>query len=272
MKRPSSDSESLAVEDLELQSYHDGELDPARRLQVEARIASDTNSASRLQAWREIDQRLHQRFDPILTEPGNTFPTTAVSAPRASGALMRFACVAAIAGLMSVSGWVGWSLNPAARTSSQGAEGNIEVSLVAPALFAHRIYTEDPGRPVEVSALQQVSLNHWVSQRMHTPLAAPDLSKHGLTLIGGRLLPSTDRMAAQFMYEAPDASRVTVYVRRISEGGRAEFRYHERDDLHAFYWIDDNMGYAVVGVQPASELISLAGAVQRSFIRDAGGH
>jgi len=235
MKRRSSDTESPAIEDLELQAYHDGELDPARRLRVESRLASDTDSASRLQAWREIDQRLHQRFDPILTESGNTVPTTAVCAPRASSALMHFTRAATIAGLMLVSGWVGWSLNPAARTSGPGGEGDIEVTLVAPALFAHRIYTEDPGRPVEVPALQQVSLNRWVSRRMHTPLAAPDLSKHGLTLIGGRLLPSTDRMAAQFMYVAADASRVTVYIHRISKEGRAEFRYHERNDLHAFY-------------------------------------
>jgi anti-sigma factor RsiW len=144
--------------------------------------------------------------------------------------------------------------------------------LVQPATFAHQVYTADARYPVEIPAMNQASLNQWVSVRMHTRLRAPDLSGQGLSLIGGRLLPSTDRMAAQFMYEDSRGQRLTVYVSRVA--GESEYpgvRYVDEGELHVFYWRNQTMGYAVVGVLPAARLIAVADAVQRS-VHETDGH
>lgn len=245
------------VSEHELHAYVDGELDAQRRLEVEAWLAAHPEAEARLQDYRQIGAQLHSRFDRLLTETAHTpVPARRVSFP-------GFARVAVVAMLMLVSGLLGWALHPAPQMIPSGP---VMTNLVQPATFAHQVYSTDLRYPVEIAADQQASLDRWLSQRMHTELRAPDLSQQNLTFIGGRLLPSTNRMAAQFMYEDTQGQRLTVYVRRVADpGGASEFRYREQGGLHVFYWIDGEMGYAVVGTQPASRLVTVASAVQAAL-------
>jgi len=243
--------------DYDLHAYADGELDAQRRLEVEAWLASNPDAAGRLRDYRLIQARLHDRFDAVLTE--------AVEAPSLPGRFRsgRPGRVAMVAALMLVSVLSGWLLR---GTLQESPSRLVLVDLVQPAAFAHQVYSTDMRYPVEIPAREQASLNLWLSQRMHTSLRAPDLSRENLRLIGGRLLPSTNRMAAQFMYEDVQGDRLTVYVRRIADpDGASEFQYREQDDLHVFYWVDGEMGYAVIGTQPASRLVTVASAVQAAF-------
>jgi anti-sigma factor RsiW len=241
------------VSDYELHAYVDDELDARRRLEVEAWLAANPEAAARVRDYREIRERLHARFDTLLAQPV-TLPARA-SRERA----FSLARVAQLAVVALLSGALGWQLN---NRPAPGVAPSALAELAQPAAFAHQVYATDTRYPVEIPAGEQASLNRWVSQRMHTDLRAPDLGAQGLSLIGGRLLPSTDRMAAQFMYEDGEGARLTLYVRRIADyDGFANFRYREQDGLHLFYWIDRAMGYAVVGAQPASRLIAVANAV-----------
>ena len=242
-----------SVSDYELHAYVDDELDAQRRLEVEAWLAANPEATARVRDYRELRERLHARFDTVLVQPV-TLPA-GLQRWRAVG-LARVAQLAVVALL---SGALGWQLNN--RPDTGGASPAL-AELAQPAAFAHQVYATDTRYPVEIPAGEQASLNRWVSQRMHTDLRAPDLGAQGLSLIGGRLLPSTDRMAAQFMYEDREGARLTLYVRRIAGyDGFSNFRYREQDGLHLFYWIDRAMGYAVVGEQPASRLIAVANAV-----------
>jgi len=275
----------IRITDLDLQAYHDGELDAARRLQVESWLSAHPEDVRRLQSWQEMDQRLHQRFDSVLAG-APVEGAVADAVPRRQrffgqqGGWPGLAQAAAVVGLMLGSGLLGWSLHSPGEVPAVGlvagpvagpAGGSqVQTDLIHPALFAHQVYALDRQRPVEVPAIQQASLNRWVSERMRTPLQAPDLSAQGLSLMGGRLLPSSNRMAAQFMYQDEQGRRTTVYVRRISAGGRSDFQYREQGALNAFYWVDQAMGYAVIGEQPAPELIGVAGAVQHAFAAAGG--
>lgn len=259
------------IDEHELQAYHDGEMDAARRIEVDAWLTTHPDDAARLQAYRNIDRQLHQRFDPVLTEPqpNLTNPALATRPWHRGEWLPRLANAVGIAALMLASGLLGWSLHqhtiPPTGVHPTGLAQDTAGDLIRPALFAHQVYATDRRRPVEVPAIQRASLNQWVSQRMHTTLQAPNLASQGLSLIGGRLLPSSNRMAAQFMYQDDAGNRTTVYVRRISGGARSDFQYRESNALHAFYWFDQAMGYAVIGKQPAAHLIDVAAAVQHAF-------
>lgn len=245
------------VSNRELHAYADGELDAQRRLEVEAWLTTHPEAASQLRDYRLIQARLHERFDSVLAEP------VELSLPPVSHPLHGLMRAAAIAVLVLASGLVGWSLKAVQDTDSSTL---MMADLVKPATFAHQVYSSDIRYPVEIPAHEQASLNRWVSQRMHTELRAPDLSREALTLIGGRLLPSTNRMAAQFMYEDTEGKRLTIYVRRIADPeGVSDFRYREQGDLGVFFWVDQDMGYAVVGTQPASRLVTVASAVQAAF-------
>ncbi|MGD2118669.1 MAG: anti-sigma factor [Chromatiales bacterium] len=244
------------VTDLELNAYVDGELDAHRRLEVEAWLATHVDARKRVDDYRAITQQLHTRFDTILSEPAEFADTPG------SGKGFSFARAAAVAALMLLSGLTGWMLDKHDLEMTPQTLAD----LVEPAAFAHAVYSMDSRYPVEIAGVEKTSLNQWVSSRMHADLQAPELATIGLSLVGGRLLPSTNRMAAQFMYEDDNGKRLTVYVRRISdENNLTDFQYREQDGLNVFYWIDNTMGYAVIGDHQASRLIEVAHAVKTAF-------
>lgn len=246
------------VTDFELHAYVDGELDPQRRVQVEAWLVQHPDVAQKVRAYQQIQDQLHQRFDSVLTEADDVPGMSGLRSERRQP--VDYVRAAVVAGLMLVSGLTGWVLHPEKSAETVSVA---QADLVQPATFAHRVYSTETSRPVEIAAPQQASLDRWVSQRMHTNLSAPDLQAEGLAFIGGRLLPSTNRMAAQYMYEDGQGQRVTLYVRRIADPGSGDgFQYAEKDGLHVFYWMRKDMGYAVIGEQPASRLIAIASLVQ----------
>ncbi len=246
------------VSDEELHAYVDGELDEQRRVDVETWLASHPWASARVGDYERIRDRLHARFDQVLSEPVEV--SMVVPARQGFAVFLRVAAIATLALFSATLGWTlkGWS-NPGPALPAL-------TDLVQPATFAHQVYSTDTRYPVEIPAVEQSSLNRWVSLRMHTELRAPDLSAQGLSFIGGRLLPSTNRMAAQFMYENPQGQRLTVYVRRIAGQDRfSGFQYREQDALHVFYWIDRAMGYAVIGELPPARLIAVANTVHSSM-------
>ena len=59
----------MTVDDALLLAYVDGELDPARRSEVEAAIAADPGLAERARAHGEVRAALSETFGPVLEEP-----------------------------------------------------------------------------------------------------------------------------------------------------------------------------------------------------------
>ena len=259
-------SDAHPVDDSDLHAYVDGELDESRRLDIEAYLAGNPEAAGQVRQYQQLNQDLHRLFDPVLNEsvPAGLVPVSTVT--HAGYRWSWGARAAALAGIVFVSGLGGWVLH----TRSNDAENSPALAnLVQPAAFAHAVYTTDDHFPVEIQAEQQDVLSNWLSERMHTSIRAPDLAGLGFDLVGGRLLPSTNRMAAQFMYQDAGGERITLYVRRIAwENQQAAFQYYEAEGVGVFYWIEGPMGYALSGSLGKKRLIAIAEAAQDSF---AGG-
>jgi len=255
--------DSRPVNDADLHAYVDGELDTSRRLDVEAYLAGNPEAAEQVGHYQRLNQELHRLFDPVLNEPvPATLVPVGASSHRVSG-WSRVAQAAALAGIMLVSGLSGWLLHSRMNTEENSAA---LVNLVRPAAFAHVVYSTDDYYPVEIQAAQQDVLSSWLSARMHTSIKAPDLGGQGFDLVGGRLLPSTDRMAAQFMYQNAGGDRITLYVRRVAWKNRqAAFQYQEAQGVSVFYWVDGPMGYALSGDLDKKRLIAIAQVAQDAF-------
>ena len=238
------------IADLDLHAYADQQLDPARRAEVEDYLAHHPEAMAQIQEIRRLDQALHSLFDPVLTEP---MPTTIQLPWIKKRVLLRAAAVVAWVGLGTV---LGWGLNSLVGFVSSAP---MEAQLVRPAAFAHVIYTAEIVHPVEIGAEEEQHLIEWLSKRLRTPIRAPDLAASGYSLVGGRLLPSTDRMAAQFMYENTLGQRVTLYMRRGAWDNHATaFRYSQSRGVGVFYWIDGPLGYALSAELEKAELLKLA--------------
>lgn len=250
-----SEERNDGIQDADLHAYLDGELDADRRLAVEAHLARHPSDRARLESWRAQQAALHRQFDAVLAEP---VPAALGELPAFNPAPRPWRLAAMLALVAVMAGSLGWALG-----QRQAQPVPALAHLVAPAAFAHRVYATDPKHPVEFDASRSAQLAAWVSERMHAPIAPPDLTAGGFRLVGGRLLPSTNRMAAQFLYEDDAGRRVSLYVRRADwKATGDEFHYRELDGLGVFYWTRGEMAHALAGRLPRAQLIELAARVQ----------
>lgn len=245
------------ITDADLHAYVDGQLSPTRQKEIEEYLASHPEDAARVKDYQRVNEGLQQLYNPVLEEP-----IPAQLTVRPSRKLLR---VAAISAWLSIGAVIGWSLNTP-TVMVQLAGGPVQQDLVKPAAFAHEIYSVEVHHPVEVTADHEQHLVKWLSKRLHTEIHAPSLVGHGFKLIGGRLLPSTNRMAAQFMYEREDGMRLTMYARRGAwKNNETSFRIGQEGSLTIFYWIDGPMGYALVGELNRDELMKISNTIYQQI-------
>jgi anti-sigma factor RsiW len=249
---------STPITEADLHAYVDGELSPTRRSELEAHLRTHPEDALVVEEYQGLNDALKQLYDPVMEEP---VPPHLVShKPR-----RRLWAIAAAFTWMSIGGFIGWELQPDLGiqvTEAPRHWDSLKPNLVRPAAFAHAVYTPEVRHPVEIPAENEQHLVNWLSKRLHTDIHAPNLKPQGYRLVGGRLLPSTNRMAAQFMYERDDGQRATLYVRHGAwENDATAFHFEREGNLGVFYWIDGPLGYALIGDLERSELQLLSEAI-----------
>ncbi|RJG07298.1 anti-sigma factor [Noviherbaspirillum cavernae] len=240
-----------SIGEADLHAYVDGQLDAARRAEVEAYLAAHPETAAQVQELRGQTQALHAAYDGVLNEPIPLRLTNVLQArswPRGLAAGMAWlAC-----GL--VAGWFAHPLlSPATVTP---------VAFAKEAMAAHVLYVSEKRHPVEVPAEQEAHLVAWLSKRLDAPIRAPDLNAQGFSLLGGRLLPGDDAPLAQLMYQSASGERLTLTVKRATQSDRETgFKVMEMPGTSVFYWIDRDYGYALSGGIDKSRLLAVARAV-----------
>ncbi|MFO1372259.1 MAG: anti-sigma factor [Candidatus Competibacteraceae bacterium] len=229
------------VNEADLHAWVDGRLEPARHTAVEAYLEVNPAERQRLADYGAIDAELHRLFDPALDEPipaGLKLPPAQRRTP-----LVWLARAAVAAGFMLLGGALGWFAHEQVRQPLIA-----DRAFVRQALAAHVVYAPEVRHPVEVDAGQQQHLIAWLSKRLGTAIHAPALETLGFQLLGGRLLPADGQPAAQFMYQDAGGRRLTLYARRGLAGNReTAFRFAEQDGIGAFYWVDGDLAYALIG-------------------------
>ena len=109
-------------------------------------------------------------------------------------------------------------------------------------------------------------MTQWLSKRLGAELRIPDLQSIGLKLVGGRLLPGPTGAAAFYMYEGQSGERYTIYCSKAGVGQTA-LRYKSGDGLGAFYWVDDQVAYAVSGPADREKLEQVTKSVYEQVDR-----
>lgn len=241
------------ITDADLHAYVDEQLAPGRRKEVEHYLSLHPEAMALTEEYRRMNQGLHELFDPVLDEP---VPAQLAVSPVPRGSVYR---VAAVVAWMAIGGVIGWILHPPASHRQQQV---VENALVQPAAYAHAVYSVEVKHPVEVSAEHEKHLVAWLSRRLQANVQAPDLQQQGFHLVGGRLLPSNQQLAAQFMYERSDGRRITLYIRHGTwEPADTSFRYAHIDRQSVFYWTEGTLGYALVGDLQRNDMLSVSEAV-----------
>ena len=256
-------SERQSISEAELQAWADGRLGAEQRAELKAWLAAHPEEAERAAAYRDFNDQLRARFDPVLDE---SVPSRLERAAR-RGARLRSVAVAAgwMALGIGVGAVAGWQLHalqapvPVAKTDAP--------VIARRAALAHATYSPEVRHPVEVGADQEEHLVAWLSKRLGGEVRAPKLEGEGMSLVGGRLLPRDPGPVAQFMYQNAQGRRVTLYVRTEGLDQReTAFRFAREGNVRVFYWIDRKFGYALSSADlDREELLQLANVVYRQL-------
>jgi anti-sigma factor RsiW len=236
-------------------AFADSRLDAARAAEVEAWLAEHPDEAKQVEAWRQQTALLKAALDPVADEPVPTELTDTLRPPRPRRLMWAMAAAAAAAIVAFPLGMaLGWYL-------TGGRMINAGEQLAETGLSAYRVYTAEVRHPVEVWAEEEQHLVNWLTKRIGVPVKAPDLSRNGLHLVGGRLLAEDDAPLALLMYEDNSGRRFTLLVEHIAEARPTAFRYVQKNDACAFYWVEGQIGYALIGPADRTLLLQVAETV-----------
>ncbi|MGC8807887.1 MAG: anti-sigma factor family protein [Thiomonas sp.] len=261
-----------------LMAYADGQLDAARRAEVERYLEYETQLAAgaepagphasvraELAALQAQNRALREALDPLLDEP---IPARLLQ--RAAPPSRPWARAAAVALWIGVGAAAGSLVTRQAQQDDAVALVQNEgmQHFVRQAELAWAVYTPDPRRPVEVR--EGSDLTTWLSRRLQRPIVAPDTLPGGLVLMGGRLLPGMPgKPAAQLMYQDAQGHRVTVYLRGMAKPtAETAFRIVTGKQASTFYWVDRQWGYALTGDLPRAQLLAAARALYQRYSAD----
>lgn len=258
-------TESRGIAEDRLHAYADGQLAAADRAAVEAWLAEHPAQLAEVESWQRQNEALTALFGPVAKEPipARLGPQLIADRRGASGAgWQQFAAAAVV--LIALGGAIGWF----SRDVIQPAEAASDL-LIDHAVTAHALYVREKRHAVEVAAAEEDHLVSWLSNRIETPIAAPDLTTEGFTLVGGRLLPEglgTDAgPAAQLMYENAAAERLTVYITAALPDGLDAYEFVTRGGLDAFYWANGAITCTVVSSLPDADMETVAHKVYQQL-------
>lgn len=241
-----------------LMAYLDEQLDPAARADVETHLATNPETAGELDTMRRQADTMRALYPAI----GNA-PVPARLDPHRLALLVQrrrwqaMAQAAMIVALLGIGITAGWLLRPTDAPALYNR-------LIADAVSAHTVYVAENRHAVEVASDDTEHLSTWLSDRLSTRLAMPDLTGQGFTFLGGRLLPAPalpGGRAAQLMYETASGERLTLYVTPATGIDGPEFEMVRLGAETALYWSDETISCTIVSDQPPEALEALASVI-----------
>ncbi len=250
-----SDSTGPIGED-DLQSYVDNQLDPDRRRDVEAYLTINPDTRQGLAAIAADGAALGRDADERLSSPMPTrLRMTEIRRTSRSNSIIQLKQVTAGLVLVALGTLIGATFSTQATNRGQRAP-------MADAVSAHRVFAKSPEGSVEIDGTKRVILLSRIAGHLGHDIAIPDLSRLGLTFLGGRLLASDEGPGGIFVYAENNGQRIAVYVKTLADGRRSLFGSRQDGDVIAYYWFDGRLGYAVTG-QSDSTLVTHAAELVR---------
>ena len=271
----------------------DDRLPPAEAEALRQELASDPVAQETIARWqhqRAQLRALHQDLERVpVPEPLLQAALAAAEGQaRRRAGWWRWGGMAASVLAAFGLGWTGhgqWASHRAGPGLAGAPGTGMAIATVAPAqrfaqqaAVAHAVYQPEVRHPVEVTAAQQEHLVQWLSKRLDRPLKVPVLAPQGFELVGGRLLPGDSGARAQFMYQNAAGQRITLYLGALAGDpvrvrsdpkapppspapSTAAFQFTHDGPVPAFYWVEQNFGYALSGQLSRAQLLALATSI-----------
>ncbi|MDI6836588.1 MAG: anti-sigma factor [Rhizobiaceae bacterium] len=255
-----------SIDEKDLHAYVDGQLDAARRSEVEAWLAAHPDDAAMIADWQAQNDDIRALFSGYARSEPRDPELLRAAQPKPARRLRHLPLRQMAASLILLG--AGIAIGQAMPSLLGRAPLSVQQTVAAlpqEARSAFLIYASDVRHPVEVGADEQEHLAAWLSKRLDHPLSIPDLSRFGYRLVGGRLVPVGGKAGAMLMYEDAGGERITVLAGRNDANRTTSFRYATEGTIETFYWIDGPVGYALSGEISRERLREIAEECYRQF-------
>jgi anti-sigma factor RsiW len=255
------------IKEDDLLAYADHQLSSERRADVESWLSAHPQRAEDVAVWQRQNELIGALYNPIASEriPPRLDPRT-IRARGRPPAWRRPVLAAAAVLVLAIGiggGWFGRDVLQPPRTPP--------TLLIDGAVTAHALYVRENRHAVEVAASDRQHLLTWLSNRIQTPIDAPDISSEGFDLVGGRLLPevlfTNAGPAAQLMYENGAAERLTVYITAALPDHAPAYEFVKVAGVDAFYWANAKITCTVVGNLPETQMKTVAKRIYEELTR-----
>lgn len=242
-----------------LLAFVDGQLSEQDSAAVQAWLLANPDAALDLAQMQRQNEAINALFGPVATEPvPPRLDPHRLALARSRRRWQGAARAAMIVGVLGIGIATGWLLRPASDTPA------LYNRLIADAVSAHTVFVSENRHAVEVGSDETDHLSNWLSNRLGTGLAMPDLATAGFNFLGGRLLPAPaipGGRAAQLMYEDSAGKRVTLYITPRSGIDGPNLELVRLGSDNALYWASATITCTIVGPQSAETLQDLADSV-----------
>ncbi len=226
-------------------------------------LRSNPEQAALAAEWRKQNEGIRQLFSGYAEAKNDDSGMIRSAGLRQSRTYRSAVAAAVLAALLigAAGGFAGSRLLAEAEPQIASAQ-----TLPQQSQAAYLIYASEVRHPVEVFSNEEAHLATWLGKRLDIPdLRVPDLRSLGFQLVGGRLLPVDGKAGAFFMYEDEAGKRLSVIVGRNPDNRDTSFRFASSDGVETFYWIDNDLGYAVSGEISRERLRQVAEECYRQF-------
>jgi anti-sigma factor RsiW len=238
---------------MDVNAYIDGELGPEEAAEIETQLDRDPELRAQFGAFSLQKVHLSEAVDAIAANPQNI--ETARLERRLASAIYRRSTpletmtfgtwrrygsqLAATFALVAFGWWAHEKWSP---------QGFGMPEYVAEAVGAHLVFAEDMQHPVEFSANEINGATDWFSEKIGVSISAPDLSEHGMTLVGSRLLGTKEGPLGQFIYETKSGGRYSLALRRhLPQQPIVPFQVADYPNRTVGYWSTSDIDYAMIG-------------------------
>lgn len=240
----------------ELHAYVDDRLDPVRRAEVQAWLASHPQAAQRVEAWLADARQLRTGLAGLAQPRASTLVDRDQLRRQARHRLQRrWASAAAIVVALGVGGLGGWQ----ARDASLA-----DVKPMADAVQAHRLFADS--QALDIQARNPDQLRTWLQAHFDQVGQLPDLAGYGFTPVGARLLSNEQGPAALVVFEDGVGRRISLFLRspgkhfrRMPQGQRID------GQLQARYWSHGAYNFALVSAADDGRGVGIGEALRTTL-------
>ncbi|MEO3413485.1 anti-sigma factor [Roseovarius sp. CAU 1744] len=244
-----------------LSAFLDGELPEAEAQEIEKALADDPALRAELETLMAVDTAAQKEFASVLDEPVPLELADAIRnapsgqpAANEAGAPSMFSRLGAIAAViaLAIGGGAGYLAG-----LSQGQQVAAAPGWLEDIADYHRVYASQGRHLVEVPAAEADHIRTWLTKSVGAEVRIPDLTAHGLTFQGARLLVAAGKPVSQLMYTDSE-NRVVALCLIRSDTPRDGFQEQNAGAFDMVTWGARNANLVIVGDKDRDDLTLIA--------------